>query len=569
MRDRIIDRWRGRSLELVGKLVNAACIVIAVGWFVGLLLMHIKVITQPGPQEYNEPAIWHTTWLLGHGRNPYTANELPGAAYCFDPLYNYVMLALNPLLGIDYPAHRMVNLFFLLASLGVLVRLMAKAGAGLGIALLSAVFYYWMCLGNIMITARPDLMGLFFFLLGILVPWERNYTLGSTIVGLGCALVAFHCKFYFALAGCATLLGFLMEHYRRERAWRIAGFGALVAGYLFIVRFFPTLYIIFGLAAVAVIAGHFIVRQNRRAYWLGVGYFGAVGVTFALCCHFFPYYYIETIIVQRGGTELNSRDDVALMHTLMLAERGWPFFLLMLYGLGAWLWRRSVARRGGRPPQRPDDLKFYALGTVFLIFLVIVYYYMGRNAGAFFTYHLHLLFPLMFVLAAHAITGPRVRIGFGVLLAIFVSTLMAIRQVPDSSAAYRQMEQLIFNCRGEVLGIASTTDIFERQGRRVLHNGNTMFIGFAFANNGIGRNPMIAVLGRNSDTTIADVKRKVAARAYAMVLTEFDEPYFCTAESLKQNYDKVEQIDYFTYFGHSPVRVWRPKHREGDPVNPP
>ena len=74
-----MNRWRGRWIEMAVQFVNIAGVVIAVGWFLPLLLAHMKMITQPGPQEYNEPAIWHTTWLLDHGRNPYTAAELPGA----------------------------------------------------------------------------------------------------------------------------------------------------------------------------------------------------------------------------------------------------------------------------------------------------------------------------------------------------------------------------------------------------------------------------------------------------------------------------------------------------------
>ncbi len=520
MRDRILHRWRGRWLELIGQLVNIVCIGIAAWWFLGLLLAHFKMITLPGPQEFNEPAIWHTTWLLDHGRNPYTANELPGAAYCFDPLYNYLVIAFKPLLGIDYTAHRFINLLFLLGCMGLIARSMVKAGAGLGIALLSVVFFHWMCMGNIMITARPDLMGLFFFLLGVLVPWERHYTRGSTIFGLVCALIAFHCKFYFIVAGCATLMGY------------------------------------------------FLVRRKWEACWLGVAYFGLIAGTFALWCHWFPYYYIETVVMQHGGTALNSHDYISHMHTIMLFQRGWPFFALMLYGVGRWLWLRHVARRDGKPVNRPDDMRFLSLGAVFLIFLSIVYFYMGWNAGAYFTYHLHLLFPLMFVLAAYAITQPWVKMIFGLLLAVFVLCFLNVPPVPDATAAYRRLEQLIFNCRGDVLGVAGVTDIFERQGRHVLHNGNTMFVGFAFANNGIGRNPMIAVLGHNMDATIAEVVQKVTNREYAMVLTEFDEPYFCTKELLQQNYDRVEQVDYFSYFGHSPVRVWRPKHREGDPATP-
>jgi hypothetical protein len=523
LRDQFMNRWQGRWLELVAKVVNLALIALAIGWFVPLLLAHIKIITQPGPQEYNEPAIWHVTWLLDHGRNPYTAAELPGAAYCFDPLYNYLILALKPLLGIDYPAHRFVNLILLLLSLAFLGRVMVKAGASLGIALLCVVFYHWLCLNNIMITARPDLLGWFFFLLGVFVPWERNYSRGSVIFGLVCAFIAFHTKFYFVLAACATLLG------------------------------------------------SFLVREKWASVTLGVKFFALLGLSFAVCCIVFPYYYIETVVVQRGGARLNSNDEISLMHTLMLFWRGWPFALAMLGGLGAWIWRRHVARRAGQPVARPEDRRIVVLGLVFLIFLVLVYFFMGRNAGAYFTYHLHLLFPLMFVLTACAINRPWARIAFGGLLGAFVILsvfvlhwidVAPIPQVPDSDAPYRRMEQLILNARGEVLGIASTTDIFERMGRRVLHNGNTMFIGFAFADNGIARDPKIAVLGQNYDATIADVTRKVQNREYAMVITEFDAPYFCSEEILKKNYDKEEQIDYYTYFGHSPVRIWRPKPRE-------
>jgi hypothetical protein len=517
MRDGILGGGRGQSLGRLGQLVNLAGIVIAVGWFLALLVPHLRVVTQPGPVEYNEPAIWQCTYLLDHGRNPYTAQELPGAAYCFDPLYNYLMLALKPVIGIDYTAHRFVNLLLLLGTLGLLVRAIHRAGAGLGIALLSAVAFYWMCLYNIMITARPDLLGLLFFLLGILVPWENNYSRRSTLFGLACALVAFHCKLYFILAGCATLLG------------------------------------------------HFLVRDKRAACWLGVGFFALAGLSFAVWCRLFPYYYIETVVVQRGGAVLNSSNEVSAEHTAMLFNRGWPFMLLMVYGVGAWLWRRQVARREGRAVDGPADRRFLALGAVFLIFLVIVYFYMGRNAGAYFTYHLHLLFPLMLVLAAYAITGPWLRIGYGVLLAVFVMYRLTVPKVPDADAPYRRMERLIYDCRGEVLGIASVTDIFERQGRRVLHNGNTMFIGFAFADDGINRDPMISVLGDHYNATIAEVERKVAAHEYAMVLTEFDAPYFCKEELLKMHYDKVEQIDYYTYFGHSPVRVWRPKPKVGEP----
>jgi hypothetical protein len=123
------------------------------------------------------------------------------------------------------------------------------------------------------------------------------------------------------------------------------------------------------------------------------------------------------------------------------------------------------------------------------------------------------------------------------------------------------MEQLVFACQGEVLGIASLTDVFERANRRVLHNGNTMFVGFAFDNGRAEKDPMIGLLAKRMEANEGEVTRKVTAREYALVFTEFDDPYFCKAEVLKQHYDMTEQIDFYTYFGHSPVRVWKPKSR--------
>jgi len=512
--------FRGRWLERTGQVVNGAAVLVSLGWFVALFLVYAKIMTQPGPQEVNEPAIWHTTWLLEHGRNPYSSAELPGSTLCFSPFYNYVVLAFQPLLGIDYVAHRMVNLIFLAGALGLMVRAALRAGAGWGIALLMAVFFFWMSLYNIQVTARPDTLGLFLFLLAILVPWERNYSRGSMAFGLICAVLAFHCKFYFAVGGCATLLA------------------------------------------------AFFLKSKLGAIRWGVGFFAALGATFLAMCIAFPYLYIVTVVVQRGATELNSSDEISEMHTAMLADRAWPFLVMMFFGLGAWMWRRRSLRRSAASGTTAGvsltelDRRILMLGVALWIFTALVYFYMGRNAGAYFTYHLHLLFPLLFVLGAYAANKPWARVGFGVMLIGFVGWRLDVPPVPDSVVPYRKMEAMISSAKGEVLVIASSTDILERTNRRVLHNGNTMFLGSAFADGGIERDPMIALLAKKLEQIEVDVRRKIAAKEYEFVFSEFDLPYFCDTETLKKTYVQAEQIDYYTYFGHSPVRVWRPKPAE-------
>lgn len=212
---------------------------------------------------------------------------MPGSTLCFSSFNNYVVLAFQPLLGIDYVAHRMVNLIFLVGALGLMVRAIFRAGAGWGIALLMAGFFYWMSLYNIQITARPDTLGLFLFLRAILVPWERNYARSSMAFGLLCAVLAFHCKFYFAVGGCATLLA------------------------------------------------AFFLKSKLSAIRWGVGFFATLGATFLAMCIAFPYLYIVTVVVQRGATVFNSSDEISAMHTAKLAARAWPFLVIILFGLGA------------------------------------------------------------------------------------------------------------------------------------------------------------------------------------------------------------------------------------------
>ena len=323
----------------------------------------------------------------------------------------------KPLLGIGYQAHRLIVAIFLGASLWLMVRSMLRIGTGLGIALLAAVLYYWMCLGNIMITSRPDAVGLFFFLLGLLIPWEANYARGPTIFGLVCAVLAFHLKSYFLLAGCATLLG------------------------------------------------SFCMRSKKEACLMGFAYFATLGLTFGLLCTIYPFYYLETVVEQRQAAILNSSDEISLMHTGLFFARGWPFLIAMLFALGAWVAERRAGRRNGPLPAAPDssrrnaDLRFQLLWVVFLIHLALVYFYMGRNAGAYFTYHIHLLFPLMFLLAAYATRRPWAKIAFGTLLAVFIMFRLEVPEVPQSAGPYQRMEQLIFGCKGDILGIPCQTDI--------------------------------------------------------------------------------------------------------------
>ncbi len=505
--------------------LRLAAIGLALGWMLALAKGHFIMMMQPGPQELNEPAAWYGTWLLDQGRNPYTLQEIPGAAQFFDPFYNYIVLALKPILGIDYAAHRIVNLLCILVTLWLVVSRMRRAGASRALALLSAALLYWLFDNNIMITARPDALGLMLFMLGLLIPWERNYRPWPVAIGLGCAILAFHCKAYFALAGTGTLIG---------------------------------------------VAFH---RSKGEALAMGAGFFAALFATIGLCAHFYPLYYAEVFVMQSGSVLVNSNDEMLDRHTIMLVERGWPFLVLLSFACAAFVvrydWKGNLAYarthwRNLRTPLTAQPLPVF--GLVLLLHLVLVQAWMGRNGGATFTYHIHLLFPLMMLLLAGYASTPRRDLIAVAMLAVCAQCNFSLPWTPSSAAAYdlltKRLEPYHY-----VLGLSSTTEILARQGKPVHNDGFTIFLPCAFGGGLFGRDQTIDALDKAYGDMLATIKQDVINRRVDVIMIHDDWCFLCDMDTIRANYEKhpEERMDLQMQFAWDNISFWYPKPKLAGP----
>ncbi|HVS51869.1 MAG TPA: hypothetical protein VHD62_05890 [Opitutaceae bacterium] len=504
--------------DVVSRALNLVATAIGVGCLLVLLEKHATMLAYPGPQEINEPATWHQTYLLSCGRNPFTADELPGSTQFFGPLYSYVVLALKPLFGSGYVGHRFVNFLCIVASLWLVGAAMRRRGASLGVIFTSLSVLYWIVLDNIMVTARPDALGWLLFLVGLLVPAACDYALGAALLGLVCAVLAFQCKAYFALAGCATLLG--------------------VAS----------------------------LRSWRAALALAAGYFGAIAGSVALMTHFFPMYFLEVFLMQRNMVIGNSDPEIGWRHTLLLLQRGGPFFALLLAGLFFWLRGAGAARwrswRAGeisaaqflRPASSTE-----ILALVLLVHLALVQAYMGFNGGASFTYHVQLLFPLLLVLGAAALRTAWLQRAALAGLAVFALASWHVRWQPTDSTSYQRICDLIRLEHGEVFALPAAAEPLELNTKRVYDDGFAAFVNYALVDGLPDRLATARAIERRCNEQRAEIAAKIAARTFHLVLTEEDHSQWCDIELLKAHYDVVEKFDMPTYFGHGPVWVWRPK----------
>ena len=511
-------RFRGgvvRALEIIAIVAGGAGLVAS-------LFVHLRFIAYPAPQEITESATLYATFQLSMGQNPWTVESFPASTQFFGPFYNYVVLAFKPLFGIGYGAHRFVNLFCLGAIFSYLGSHLRRLGASLGVVLCCLSTLYWLVMDNIMITARPDILGWGLFLVALLHPFSRGYRVGPSLIGLFFALLAFQGKAYFIAAGGATLLGLALLH-----SWPLA-----------------------------------II--------LGVGFGSAVVLSVWVTTYFFPLYYVQSFVMSASMVRGNASNEMMMTHDRLFIARAWPFLLLLLMALYL-RWRDATAGDGHRSvawlrliiwkkfvPRSPNQV----LGLVFIIWLPMVLIYMARNGGAWFTYHTHLLFPLIFLMVALAVRDVRLRSVSQLGLAVFAVAGLQLRWTPDDTTPHHRVARVIADEREEVYAGTSYVDALLGQGRPVYETGFTVFHGFVMPEEKTPANSVRHALFARSTELRRQLTAKVERQEFGLVVTEDETSFGVDLEVIRRNYKIVERFQHPTYFGHGEVLFWRRRQLE-------
>jgi hypothetical protein len=234
----------------------------AIAW---LVVVTLRMLASPAPQEMREGALVLTTLALLDGRNPYAAGEATGAANLYGILYPLLVAPAAWVFGPGLATHRVV------AALGILVATVIvwhgarRAGAAAIPALLAATltlagWLYWV--GP---TVRPDGIGLACLMgaLAIAAPDPGSPRRFAWSVAL--SLAGFAAKIYFA-GGMMIVAAFvfLFVGWRRGIAFGAAALVALALWAGVLARAMPVwaqLVLGANLGATSYDVGH-LVRQG-------------------------------------------------------------------------------------------------------------------------------------------------------------------------------------------------------------------------------------------------------------------------------------------------------------------
>ena len=194
--------------------------------------------------------------------------------------------------------------------------------------------------------------------------------------------------------------------------------------------------------------------------------------------------------------------------------------------------------------------------------LPLVLGYMGLNAGATFTYHLHLLVPLMFIVGAGALRGRReLRLLCILGMMLCIRREVMVLRVPDASHGYERLHEILKPYH-DVLGVPFTIHVQASLHQRVYYNGNTAFMTLAYQNDGDLARPEPYVFRQKYEGLVQEIQTNLRECRFELVLLlkgNTVQPF--DASLVPQNYIKDdEEVPIPAYFDlDARVEIWRPR----------
>jgi hypothetical protein len=173
---------------------SLAFFLAAMAW---LVMLWLRMMVSPAPQEMREGAIILTTLALLDGRNPYASEVAAVSGNLYGLLYPLLVVPFALILGPGLAVHRLVNALGLLIAAVLVWRAARRAGAERLPALLAALltltgWLYWV--GP---TVRPDGVGLACMLGALAVAAPDPGSPRRFATALVLSLAGFAAKIYF------------------------------------------------------------------------------------------------------------------------------------------------------------------------------------------------------------------------------------------------------------------------------------------------------------------------------------------------------------------------------------
>ena len=189
---------------------------------------HLKFIDYPYQVEYREGAVLAVTGLYLKGENPYDIKFQPEHTYNYGFLYPLTTSIFAAYTGNNLAVHRWVTYCFILLTCLLLFLTLRRIRVNIFLSLTASVLLHQTLLYyGLSSIARPEGLGIFLFVAGILLPWRFNFSNLSCFASVVLGLLGYLAKPYYAFVIPAVVL-YLFLFVSKKKAFVYGLFAAML-----------------------------------------------------------------------------------------------------------------------------------------------------------------------------------------------------------------------------------------------------------------------------------------------------------------------------------------------------
>jgi hypothetical protein len=484
--------------------IAAGTAALMCGW---LVILHLRMIVSPAPQEMREGAIIWITRLVLEGRNPYVLAELPASSSAYGIVYRLVVLPFARIFGNGYTVHRAVSAVSIASACVVLYHVLRRQGTGFLLSAIGVMLFYASSVYFVAPLARPDGLGVFFCLASIACLFTDDLTPGWFAAGLIFGLLALLTKIYLAFP-----------------------------------PFIMSLYV-------------FLFVSPKRGLIYGVATLTAALVTLFTMTLFYPAYITMSLVDNMNSAAYYNVDHMK-RQTI-----DWMLYSLPLTVALLFLLVRAVTRTS--PAQwirsTPSPFAFGAAVNATVFFCVF-----AGHAGAHMTYMFHLVTPLLLVAMWPAL-DERSWAGAIVAVALPVAFMANAHYFPLTFGRFRAAEatfaQLsdVIRTHQHVLGSTEVAGPIALAGQPVFDSGHSQYFGEAGIKSRIPGLVPAASIDARWKAFLTEIKSGIVERRFDLIIRN-RRPGLIPDGLVAAHYKRVATIDVDFPWGAQrwPLDLWEP-----------
>jgi hypothetical protein len=538
-------------------LFNALCIFFVLFVIFRTLSYHYVFLLHPYQLQYREGVTLLMAEKMIAGENPYSIDNHPYWASVYGVMYHVFSLPFAKLFGNTFVTHRLVSAFFGLCCAGLVAWILKRQQIMLVYCLAGGAIVYNSLLYHKTLTAEPDSLGLFFFLLALYICHEANFSARSLFIAAVLSLLGFYTKIYFIL-GIPVLCSYLFL-FRSKKQGIIYSILVLLFCIFFLIvgdLLIPSFFVFLFNPQVVASQGYdlgYSVFQMKHFIELNIS---LLAVGFLLLCLFLLKYLKinkENTSVLVANQPSNTPKKEAFYY-INMTDWNKPFLI------------------GGA-------INLYTY--TFFVALFIVSFVIGGTIGAYLYYHFTFLTPFLVIVVLSA-TKNQLQIdislnqyktvqmnGQSLLIVLVLMGVLSLflnkgklKSMTEAEVAAWEKARTYIKTHKNILSTPAVTNFMQQEGKKNYDNGHIEYLVNCKDKSILAwLQSDLTALNQKTKNYKQEISHKIETKQFDLIMHDGGSAWYLSENDLQKNYQKVDSLCLvMPHIGHRwNTTYWKPK----------